>query len=133
MLLCTKHHALLHEGGFTIEKDYRDRWFFRRPDGRAVPACGYRLEDVTDEDVGTADEYFGGGASAEAPRYSATSCHASAEAARSSTERFTVNEPSAEAWTVREPPTYERMLLSSMSGNRKVVVMGGLEPPTYGL
>ena len=119
MLLCTKHHALLHEGGFTIEKDYRDRWFFRRPDGRAVPACGYRLEDVTDEDVGTADEYFGGGASAEA--------------ARSSTERFTVNEPSAEAWTVREPPTYERMLLSSMSGNRKVVVMGGLEPPTYGL
>ncbi|HEX5421360.1 MAG TPA: DUF222 domain-containing protein, partial [Gammaproteobacteria bacterium] len=42
ILLCSAHHTLLHEGGFTIEKDYRDRWYFRRPDGRAVPACGYR-------------------------------------------------------------------------------------------
>ena len=39
MLLCTQHHRLVHEGGFRIEKDYRDRWFFKRPDGRAVPAC----------------------------------------------------------------------------------------------
>ncbi|MGH8166710.1 MAG: DUF222 domain-containing protein, partial [Woeseiaceae bacterium] len=38
MLLCSKHHTLVHEGGFRIEKDYRDRWFFKRPDGRAVPA-----------------------------------------------------------------------------------------------
>jgi len=41
MLLCTKHHALVHEGGFRIEKDYRDNWFFVRPDGIAVPESGY--------------------------------------------------------------------------------------------
>src|SRR5690606_34002367 len=51
MLLCSQHHRLVHEGGFRIEKDYRDRWFFKRPDGRAVPACGYRAEDMTDDDV----------------------------------------------------------------------------------
>jgi hypothetical protein len=41
----------VHEGGFHIEKDYQDRWFFKRPDGRAVPPCGYRPEDVLDDDV----------------------------------------------------------------------------------
>jgi len=51
MLLCGEHHRLVHEGGFTIEKDYRDAWFFRRPDGRAVPACGYRVADRTDNHV----------------------------------------------------------------------------------
>ncbi len=48
LLLCTAHHRLVHEGGFTIEKDYRDRWFFRRPDGIAVPAGGYRPDEVSD-------------------------------------------------------------------------------------
>ena len=43
MLLCTKHHALVHEGGFRIEKDYQDRWFFVRPDGIAVPDVGYHV------------------------------------------------------------------------------------------
>ena len=89
MLLCTKHHALVHEGGFRIQKDYKDRWFFKRPDGRAVPACGYRPEDVTDDEVETADAYFGE--------------RASAEASYPAAEAFTVNEPSAEAWMVREP------------------------------
>ncbi|HEY5626482.1 MAG TPA: HNH endonuclease signature motif containing protein, partial [Nitrospira sp.] len=41
MLLCTRHHTLVHEGGFRIEKDFRDQWFFVRPDGMAVPDCGY--------------------------------------------------------------------------------------------
>ena len=41
MLLCTKHHTLVHEGGFRIEKDFNDRWYFQRPDGIAVPECGY--------------------------------------------------------------------------------------------
>jgi len=58
MLLCDPHHRLVHEGGFRIEKDYRDRWFFRRPDGRAVPACGYRAEDMRDDDVDAAVECF---------------------------------------------------------------------------
>ncbi|MGH7927426.1 MAG: HNH endonuclease signature motif containing protein, partial [Candidatus Binatia bacterium] len=57
MLLCTRHHTLVHEGGFGIEKDYRDRWFFRRPDGRAVPSCGYRAADMTDDDVETTGQY----------------------------------------------------------------------------
>ena len=48
MLLCTKHHTLVHEGGFRIEKDFRDRWCFVRPDGIAVPDCGYHSRDVLD-------------------------------------------------------------------------------------
>jgi hypothetical protein len=55
----------VHEGGFRIEKDYRDRWFFKRPDGRAVPSCGYRAQDMTDDDVETADQYFHADTSAE--------------------------------------------------------------------
>ena len=51
LLLCTRQHWLLHEGGFTIAKDYLDRWYFRRPDGRAVADCGYRPEDMLDDDV----------------------------------------------------------------------------------
>jgi hypothetical protein len=39
------------EGGFRIERDYQDRWFFKRPDGRAIPACGYQAQDVTDDDI----------------------------------------------------------------------------------
>ncbi len=51
MLLCARHHRLVHEGGFHIDKDYLDRWMFKRPDGRAVPSCGYRPEDMIDDDV----------------------------------------------------------------------------------
>ena len=50
MLLCSQHHKLVHEGGFTIQRDYQNRWFFKRPDGRAVPACGYRANDIIDDD-----------------------------------------------------------------------------------
>jgi 5-methylcytosine-specific restriction endonuclease McrA len=52
MLLCSQHHKLVHEGGFTIERDYQNHWFFQRPDGRAVPACGYHAGDITDDDIG---------------------------------------------------------------------------------
>jgi len=41
MLLCTRHHTLVHEGGFRIEKDFQNRWYFVRPDGIAVPESGY--------------------------------------------------------------------------------------------
>ena len=51
LLLCTRHHRLVHEGGFSITKDYLDRWYFKRPDGHAVPNCGYRLEDMLDDDI----------------------------------------------------------------------------------
>jgi Domain of unknown function (DUF222)/HNH endonuclease len=51
MLLCTRHHTLVHEGGFRIEKDFQDRWSFLRPDGFAVPRFGYRSKDMVDEDL----------------------------------------------------------------------------------
>jgi len=52
MLLCSQHHKLVHESGFTIERDYQNHWFFKRPDGRAVPVCGYRANDMIDDDIG---------------------------------------------------------------------------------
>jgi hypothetical protein len=49
LLLCSRHHRLVHEGGYGIDKDYRDRWMFKRPDGIAAPRCGHRKEDTHDE------------------------------------------------------------------------------------
>ena len=37
MLLCSRHHRLLHEGGYTIEKDFKGVWFFRHANGRTIP------------------------------------------------------------------------------------------------
>jgi len=61
MLLCSQHHKLVHEGGFTIERDYQNHWYFKRPDGRAVPACGYHVKDVTDNDIGDVSRQAGAG------------------------------------------------------------------------
>lgn len=36
LLLCTAHHTLVHEGGFTIRRHRDGRWYFVRPDGRPV-------------------------------------------------------------------------------------------------
>ena len=41
----------VHEGGFRIERDYRNRWIFKRPDGRAVPSCSYQAKDMIDDDI----------------------------------------------------------------------------------
>jgi hypothetical protein len=49
VLLCSEHHRLVHEGGYTIRRDEHDRWCFCRPDGCAIPAHGYQAEDVSDE------------------------------------------------------------------------------------
>ena len=54
LLLCTKHHTLVHEGGFRIDKDFNNDWYFVRPDGIAVPDVGYRSRDMIDEDIGDA-------------------------------------------------------------------------------
>jgi hypothetical protein len=48
-LLCTHHHTLLHEGGFTIHDDEHGGIYFRRPDGRAIPRSGYRATDMLDD------------------------------------------------------------------------------------
>jgi len=52
MLLCSQHHKLIHEGGFTIERDYQNQWFFKRPDGKTVPNSGYSAKDTIDDDIG---------------------------------------------------------------------------------
>jgi len=51
MLLCTKHHTLIHEGGFRIDKDFANNWTFFRPDGIAVPEVGYHAHDMVDEGI----------------------------------------------------------------------------------
>jgi hypothetical protein len=43
VLLCRRHHRLVHERGFSVERAGQDRLRFRRPDGSPipdVPACG---------------------------------------------------------------------------------------------
>jgi hypothetical protein len=42
VLLCSKHHRLLHEGGFTMRKDFQGQWCFGTENGRVVHA-GERL------------------------------------------------------------------------------------------
>jgi len=49
VLLCSFHHRLLHEGGYRIRRDYRGEHYFVRADGRAIPRCGYRADDYTDD------------------------------------------------------------------------------------
>ena len=36
ILLCSAHHRMVHEEGFSIEKDYQGKWYFLRPDGRPI-------------------------------------------------------------------------------------------------
>jgi hypothetical protein len=50
-LLCSYHHRLLHEGGFRIAIGADGGRYFQRPDGRVIPRCGYRVEDVLDDGV----------------------------------------------------------------------------------
>jgi hypothetical protein len=51
LLLCSYHHRLLHEGGFRIAMGADGGRHFQRPDGRVIPRCGYRLDDVLDDGV----------------------------------------------------------------------------------
>ena len=48
----------MHEGGFRIEKDFNDAWYFVRPDGIAVPNSGYRASDCIDDDIGDASRPY---------------------------------------------------------------------------
>jgi hypothetical protein len=49
MPLCTRHHPLVHEGRFRIEKDFQDNWIFIRPEGQVIPPNGYLPQDMIDE------------------------------------------------------------------------------------
>ena len=55
-LLCTYHHRLHHEGGFSITKEADGTLRFITADGRTIPRAGYRLEDFVDNGVGGDDE-----------------------------------------------------------------------------
>jgi len=47
LLLCTAHHTLVHEGGFSIRRHRDGRWYFVRPDGRPVEVGPSSAEDGT--------------------------------------------------------------------------------------
>ena len=66
-LLFSGHHRLVHEGGYVIRKDHRGRWYFMRPDGRAIPQFGYQPDDMVDEGLDDGRGKDTGGDSAEAP------------------------------------------------------------------
>jgi len=91
-LLCTHHHKLLHEGGFTIHRDERRGRYFRRPDGRVIPRAGYRAEDMIDDAIG-AD-------GADLDRASAEARMVSIVRGLTYEERDDIDaDPSAEGWT----------------------------------
>jgi len=37
VLLCSSHHRLLHEGGFTMHKNFAGDWYFKDSGGRTLP------------------------------------------------------------------------------------------------
>lgn len=37
LLLCSRHHRLLHEGGYSIHKNFEGDWYFRNSNGRILP------------------------------------------------------------------------------------------------
>jgi hypothetical protein len=49
VLLCSQHHRLLHEGGYSIRRDDRGGLYFVRADGRVIPRCGHLSDDCADE------------------------------------------------------------------------------------
>jgi hypothetical protein len=46
VLLCSKHHRLVHEGGFGCEVDSAGSAVFRRPDGRRVETKRFTVEPL---------------------------------------------------------------------------------------
>ncbi len=37
ILICSHHHRLLHEGGFTIQKNFEGKWYFKTAEGKVLP------------------------------------------------------------------------------------------------
>ena len=65
MLLCSRHHRLVHEGGYQICKDFAGQWYFKRPDGRAIPRLGLHLADMTDDYDDSAESFAPDGTNME--------------------------------------------------------------------
>jgi len=41
---------LVHEGGYSVQRDHAGELFFRKPNGKAIPRSGYRLDDQVEAD-----------------------------------------------------------------------------------
>jgi hypothetical protein len=44
LLLCSRHHRLLHEGEFTIQKGFEGNWYFRNRSGKIIPQAPFFIE-----------------------------------------------------------------------------------------
>ena len=91
-LLCTYHHRLHHEGGFSIVKEADGTLRFVTVAGRTIPRAGYRREDFVDDSIGGDAN---GGPSAEGFRTTA---------AQRDFERSEVREPAAVYRVKRDEP-----------------------------
>jgi hypothetical protein len=49
LLLCTTHHKLVHEGGFSVRHHRDGRYYFARPDGRPIEVGSSSAESVRQE------------------------------------------------------------------------------------
>jgi hypothetical protein len=49
LTLCSTHHRLVHEGGFSISRNKDGRFYFVRPDGRPVESLSSSAEDRVEE------------------------------------------------------------------------------------
>jgi hypothetical protein len=49
VLLCSTHHRLVHEGGFTVQQHRDGRYYFARPDGRPVETPRTSSRDCVEE------------------------------------------------------------------------------------
>ena len=49
LLLCSKHHKLLHEGGYSIRKNFEGEWSFRTSNGKVIPESPmFQADDCED-------------------------------------------------------------------------------------
>jgi len=55
-LLCSHHHKLVHEGGYSVRRAHTGQIEFTRCDGRVIPASGYQRADWQDVGVAETDE-----------------------------------------------------------------------------
>ena len=48
MLLCSRHHRLLHEGGYTIHKNFAGDWYFRSATNKIISESPHYKPTVSD-------------------------------------------------------------------------------------
>ena len=107
-LLCTYHHRLLHEGGFSIDRDQNGAIDFRRADGRVIPRGGYRPEDMIDDMPGASLAQRNPSAEGFS---AADGRHTSAEGSRTTTAQNTSAEGLMAAIVYRRRDAAEEIML----------------------